>query len=89
MYSNQQKGGPRTPALGLNLNAILIPTNTQGPEAFLALPPVKQARMVLMAFLSDLLTYSDLPKSPRFPSLSTILYWDLYNDLCLLCPYHY
>ena len=28
------------------------------------------------------------PKSPRFPSLSMILYWDFYNNLCLLHPYH-
>ena len=28
------------------------------------------------------------PKSPRFPSLSMILYWDFYNYLCLLHPYH-
>ena len=51
-------------------------------------PLVKQACLVLMAFLSNLLTYSDLPKSPRFPSLSMILYWDFYNYLCLLHPYH-
>ena len=29
VYSNQQKGDPQTPALGLNLNADLIPSPTQ------------------------------------------------------------
>ena len=40
-----------------------------------------------MAFLSHLLTYSDLPASPKFPSLNTVLNWDFYNHLCLLHPY--
>ena len=40
-----------------------------------------------MAFLSNLLTLGDLPVSPRFPSLSMILYWDFYNYPCLLHPY--
>ena len=87
VYSNQLKGGTQTPALGLNLNAGLIPSHAQQSEAVLAPPLVKQTCLVLMAFLSNLLTYSDLPKSPRFPSLSMILYWDLYNYLCLLHPY--
>ena len=52
-------------------------------------PLVKKACLVLMAFLSNLLTYSDLPTSPRFSSLSMILYWDSYNHLCLFHPYHY
>ena len=39
-----------------------------------------------MAFLSDLFTYLDLPMSPKFPSLSVVLYWDFY--LCLHHPYH-
>ena len=38
-------------------------------------------------FLEQLLTYSDLPTSPRFPSLSMILYWNFYNYLCILHPY--
>ena len=33
-------------------------------------------------FLEPLLTYNDLPKSPRFPFLSTAPYWDLYKYLC-------
>ena len=68
--------GPQTPALGLNLNAGLFPPLTQQPEAILALPLVKQVCLVLMAFLNNLLIYSDLPISPKFPSLSLILYWD-------------
>ena len=63
---------------------ILHPTM----ETFLMPPLVKQACLVLMAFGGNLLTYSDLPTSPRFPSLSMILYWDFYNYLCLLHPYH-
>ena len=39
--------------------------------------------------LEQLLTYSDLPKSRRFPSLSIVPYWDFYNYRCLLQPYHY
>ena len=35
-------------------------------------------------FLALLLTYSDLPMSPKFPSLSMVLYQDSYNYLCLL-----
>ena len=73
VYSNQQKGDP---GLGLKLNAGLIPSPTQRPEAILTLPLVKQDCLVLMAFLSNLLTYSDLPMSPKFPSLSVVLYWD-------------
>ena len=43
-------------------------------------------------FLEQLLTYSDLPTSSRFPSLAMILHWDFYNYFCLLhpcqlCPY--
>ena len=76
-----------TPALGLNLNAGLIPSPTQPPEAILASPLVRQTCLVLMAFLSNLLIYSDFPTSPRFPSLSRILYQDFYHHLCLLHPY--
>ena len=83
-----KKGGPQTAALGLNLNAGLIPSPTQQLEAILTPSLVKQACLVLMTFLSNLLTYSDLPTSPRFPSLSMILYWDFWNYLCLLHPYH-
>ena len=86
-YSNQQKGSPQTPALGLNLNAALILPPTQGPEAYLKPPLVKKACLVLMALLNHLLTYSDFLKSPRFPSLSLVPYWDFYNYLCLLHPY--
>ena len=57
-------------------------------ETFLMPPLVKQACIVLMAFGGNLLIYSDLPTSPRFPSLSVILYWDFYNYLCLLHPYY-
>ena len=73
MYSNQQKGGPQTPALGLNLNAGFSPSPAQRVEAILAPPLVKQACLVLMAFLSNLLTYSDLPKSP----VSLVIYGPL------------
>ena len=52
---------------GLNLKAGLIPSPTQGPEAILALPLVEQACLVLIAFLSHLFTYGDLPVSPNFP----------------------
>ena len=34
----------------------------------------------------ELLTHSDLPKSPKFPSLSMVPYWDF--CLCLLHLYH-
>ena len=88
MYSNPQKGGPQTPALGLNLTAGLIPSPTQRPEAVLKPPLVKQAFLVWMAFLSSLLTCRDLPTSPGFGCLSMILYWDAYNHLCLLPPHH-
>ena len=40
---------PSTPALGLNLNAGLIPSPTQCLEP----PLVKQARLILMVFLSN------------------------------------
>ena len=40
-------------------------------------------------FLEQLLAYSHLPTSPRFPFLSMILYWDFYNYLCLLHPSQY
>ena len=56
-----------TPALGLNLNAGLIPSPIQRPEAILTPALVKQVCLVLMAFLRNLLTYSELPTSPRFP----------------------
>ena len=86
-YSTLQKGGPQTLALGLNMNAGLIPSPTQGPEAILKAPLMKQACLVLMVFLSNLLTYSDPPMSPKFPSLNMILYRDFCNHLCLLHPY--
>ena len=38
-------------------------------------------------FLEQLLMYSDLPASSKFPSLSVAPYWDFYNYLCLLHPY--
>ena len=38
-------------------------------------------------FLEQLLTYSGLPRFPRFPSLSLVPYWDFCNYLCLLHPY--
>ena len=88
MYSNQQKGGPKTPALSLNLNADLIPFPTQWSEVILSLTLGMQARLFLMALLGNLLTCSDLSKSSRFPSLSVTLYWDFYNYLCLFYPYH-
>ena len=83
----QQKSGPQTLALGLTLNADLVPSPTQGPEAVLVPPLVKQACLALMAFLSNLFAYSDLPMSPKCPSLTMVLYGDFYNYLCLLHPY--
>ena len=59
----------------------------QGPKAILTPPLVKQTCLVLKAFLSNLLTYSDLPNSSKFLSLSVVPYWDFYNYLCLLHPY--
>ena len=35
-----------------------------------------------VGFLEWLLTYSGIPKFPRFPSLSVVPYWDFYNYLC-------
>ena len=52
-YLNQQKGGLQTPALGLKLNAGLIPRPTQQLEASLVPPLVQQACLVLMAFWSN------------------------------------
>ena len=49
VFSNQQKVGPQTPALGLNLNVGLIPSPTQPLKP----PLVKQACLILMAFLSN------------------------------------
>ena len=68
-----QKGGPRTLALGLNLNAGLIPSATQQHEAILKAPLMKQACFVPIVFLSNLLTYSDLP----MPSVSLFKYGPL------------
>ena len=50
-----RRGGPQTPALGLNLNVGLTPCPTQGPEAILALALVKQNCLVLKALSSYLL----------------------------------
>ena len=51
MYSNQQKGGPQAPALGLSMNAGLIPPLTQRPEAILSSPLAKQVCLILFFFL--------------------------------------
>lgn len=37
--------------------------------------------------MEQLLTHRDLPKPPKFPSLTKVPYWDLYNYLCQLHPY--
>ena len=50
VYSNPQKGGPQTPALGLNLDAAPLPSPSQGPEAVLEAPLRKQACLALMGF---------------------------------------
>ena len=63
------------------------PTPIQWPEAILKAPLMKQACLLRMAFLSNLLTV--ISQCPLFPSLSVVLYWDFKNDLCLLRPYHY
>ena len=65
MYSNQQKGGPQTYALGLNLNAGLIPSPTQRPEAILAAPLVQQTCRVPMGFL-NLLWFPNIPQVSLF-----------------------
>ena len=82
VYSNQKKAGPQTLALGLNLNAGLIPS------------PPNDLRQFSHSTIHARLPYSDgfpqlsgLPTSPRFPSLCMIPYWDFYNHLCLLYPY--
>lgn len=48
------KAGPQTLALGLTLNADLIPSPVQGPEANLKAPLMKKACLALMVFLSHL-----------------------------------
>ena len=73
MYSNPQKGGPQTLALGLNMNAGLIPFPTQQLETILKAPLMEQACLVLMAFLGNLSTYGGLPMSPKFSSLNMVL----------------
>ena len=65
------------------------PISTQQPEAILKAPLMKQACLVLMVFFSNLSAYSDLPMSSKFPSLNMVLYWNFYNYLCLLHPYHF
>ena len=72
-----------------DMNAGVIPSPTQRPEAILSAPLRKRACLVLMVFLSNLLIYSDLPMSPKFPSLNMVLYRDIYNYLRLLCPHHF
>ena len=62
-----RRAGHLTLALGQNLNAGLIPSPNQWPEAFLALPLVKQACLVLMAFLSNLFTTVISQCSVSFP----------------------
>ena len=87
MYSNQQKGGSQTLALGLNLNTGLIRSPTQRPEAILKAPPMKQDCLVLMAFWSNLFIYSDVPMSPKFPcDLGPLL--GLLKTPVLFHPYH-
>ena len=49
------------------------PTPNQWPEAILTPPLVKQGCPVVMAFLSNLLIYSDLPMSPKFSSLGSFI----------------
>ena len=73
MYSNPQKGGPHTPALGLNMNAGLVPSPNQRPEAILKVPLMKQTCLVLMAVLSNSFTYINLPIFSKFSSLSVVL----------------
>ena len=89
MYSNEQNGSLQTPALGLNQIAGLIPSPAQQPKAILTTPLLKQACLVLLACWGILLTYSDLPTSPRLPSLSVVPYWDFYSYLWLLHPYQW
>ena len=75
--------------LGLNMNAGLIWSPTQWPQAILKPPLMKQGCLVLLVFLSNLLTDSDLPMSPEFPSLNMVFYQDFYNYLCLIHPYQF
>ena len=67
MYSIQLKGSPQTLALDLNLNAGLIPSPTQRPEAVLKSPLIKPACLVLAAFLN-------LQGSPNIPQVSLFIY---------------
>ena len=59
------EGGSSNSCPGSESECRLHPTPTQRPEAILVPPLVKQGCLILMAFLSNLLTYRDLPKSPR------------------------
>ena len=52
------------------MNAGFIPCPNQQHKVILKAPLMRQAYLVLMVFLSNLLTYSDLPTSPKFPSLN-------------------
>ena len=65
MYSNPQKGGPQTLALGLNMKAGLIPSPTQQPEAPLKAPLMKQLSLPwAVGFLEQFL---NLQRSPNVP----------------------
>ena len=50
-------------------------------------PPPNNLRQFFHCLVLMVFTYSDLPTSPKFPSLSVVLYRDFYNYLYLLHPY--
>ena len=81
MYSSQQKGSPQVlkllPCSESECRPHPIPT--QPSEAFLTPPLIKQACLWADGFLEQLLTYSDLQLSLKFPPLSMVLYWDFYR----------
>ena len=52
LCSNQLKGSPQTLALGLNLNAGVIPSPTQWVVVILSPPLIKQACLVFFLFFS-------------------------------------
>ena len=58
------------------------------PTQCLASPLLQASLPRSAGFLEQLLTYGDLPASLGFPSPSMIFYWDVYNYLSLLHPYH-
>ena len=87
-YSNEQKGGSLISCLWSEpeCSPHRIPHPVAGG---ISLASTSQAKLPCSKDpLEQLITYSHLPKSASFPSLSVVLYWNFYNYLCLLHPYH-